>query len=94
MKNISKMPISHTSSTPLHLAAYGGHYSVAESLLSAGAPLLDKNRFGDTFFHIAIRHGREQFMKDILKYIEDKIDQYFPSKEVKKKTAIFDIEND
>ena len=40
MVNMSKLPISHTGSTPLHLAAYGGHFSVAESLLSAGAPLL------------------------------------------------------
>ena len=59
MVNICKLPISQTGSTPLHLAAYGGHFSVAEALLQAGAPLLEKNKFGDTFFHIAIRHGQE-----------------------------------
>jgi len=57
MKAIASCPVSHTQSQPLHLVAYGGGYSTAEALLECGVSLLAKNKYGDTFFHIAIRHG-------------------------------------
>lgn len=61
-------PILQTLSTPLHLAAYDGHLKVATALLEAQAPLLAKNKFGDTVFHIAIRHGRTGFLMKLLEF--------------------------
>ena len=50
-------------STPLHLTAYDGHTECAITLLESGAPLLLKNKYGDTVFHIAIRHGHLDYVK-------------------------------
>lgn len=63
---IAKEPIAHTQSQPLHLAAYGGHFPIVEAILDAGGTLMAKNRFGDTFLHIAIRHGQLEFIKQIV----------------------------
>ena len=64
------IPIEHTQSGPIHLAAYDGHHQVIIALLKNGAQLFAKNKFGDTFFHIAIRHGQEDCMKEVLNYID------------------------
>ena len=57
-EELAKQVTMPTLSCPIHLAGYDGHYEVPQILLEAQAPLLVKNKFGDTVFHIAIRHNR------------------------------------
>jgi len=68
MKLTCALQVSGSLSTPLHLAAYGGHYEICESLLNSGAHYLNGNKYGDTFLHIAIRHDHTEFLKNILQY--------------------------
>ena len=85
------MPIAKTQSTALHLSAYGGHSEVAKILINCGASVLTQNKFGDTVFHIAIRHGQVDFMKQILEYIEEHKDTIFIEEDSKKN--LYDTEN-
>jgi ankyrin repeat protein len=41
---------------------------------------MGKNKFGDTFFHIAIRHGQLEFVKQVVQYIEKNIEVLFDDK--------------
>jgi ankyrin repeat protein len=53
-----RLPVSQTLSTSLHLSAYEGNFDIFHTLIEAGAELLSKNKYNDTFLHIAVRHGR------------------------------------
>jgi len=63
MAKLCQIQITQTMSTPLHLTAYDGHTECAITLLDSGAPLLFKNKYGDTVFHIAIRHGHLDYVR-------------------------------
>jgi len=44
---------------------------MAETLIGAGAKGFVKNKFGDTFLHIAIRHGHSGFVMDCIELLKD-----------------------
>ena len=52
---------------------------------------MGKNKFGDTFFHIAIRHGQLDFMRQVVQYIEKNIEILFDDKAARR--CPFDVEN-
>ena len=84
--------MSGSLSTPLHLAAYGGHYEICESLLNSGAHFLSANLYGDTFLHIAIRHDHNEFVKRILEYFGNNIENCLNGEEAQQ-SHVLDIEN-
>jgi uncharacterized protein len=50
---------------PIHLAVCKGHMKVLEQLVKAGANLYQKDEYGDTIAHMAVKKARE----DIVEYI-------------------------
>ena len=46
--------------TPLHLAAQGGHKEIAELLIAAGADVNAKNKYGTTPLHKAAFYGHKE----------------------------------
>lgn len=52
---------------------------------------MGKNKFGDTFFHIAIRHGQLGFVRQVVQYIEKNIEVLFDDKTARR--FPFDTEN-
>jgi ankyrin repeat protein len=75
------------------MTAYDGHTDCAIPLLEFGAPLLARNKFGDTIFHLAIRHGHLDYIRRILEFVEAKKDILMNDPALQKHDA-FDIEND
>ena len=69
---MAQLPMAPSASQPLHLAAYEGHFYTCQALLEAGAVVSAKNRFGDTFLHIAARHDHTDFVVDIIDYFKRK----------------------
>lgn len=55
-----------TESTPLQLAAEGGHAEVVKALVRAGASTTDENRAGFTAVHLAAQNGHGQVL-DVLR---------------------------
>jgi ankyrin repeat protein len=61
---------------------------MVESLVGAGAKVFTKNKFGDTFLHIAVRHGHSGYVLDAIDLIYEQIVE----RKVKNKFPL-DIEN-
>lgn len=68
---MQKPVLGESRSQPLHLAAYDGHFEVAEILLNYQAPLLERNAYNDTCLHIAVRRGHKSFVEKLINYIFD-----------------------
>ena len=92
LKATCSLQVSSSFSTPLHLAAYGGHYEICESLLNSGAHFLNNNKYGDTFLHIAIRHDHTEFLKNILTYFGNNIENMLQGNE-SQQSHVLDVEN-
>ena len=56
-----------SESTPLHMAAEGGHADVIRMLLDAGANPLDENKFGFTAIQLAAKHGHNAVIEVLRK---------------------------
>ena len=54
--------------TSLHIAAAGGHYSVAELLLTKGAVLSATDIEGNTALHYAAIHGHDDIAASLLRH--------------------------
>lgn len=52
-----------TDSTPLQLAAEGGHADVVKALVRAGASITDENKAGFTAVHLAAQNGHGQVLE-------------------------------
>ncbi|XP_054768825.2 E3 ubiquitin-protein ligase MIB2-like [Lytechinus pictus] len=65
-KNKGYVNISVQENTPLHLAAYQGHYQVVELLVKNGASLDDKDDDGDTPLADAVHQDNQRIVKYML----------------------------
>lgn len=57
-----------SGATALHLAATSGHVDIVNILLGAGADKAIEDFFGDTPFHLAIRHRRERVAQALVEH--------------------------
>jgi len=60
-----------SESTPLHLAAEGGHADVTKMLLEAGASAMDENKAGFTAIQLAAKNGHNTVI-DVLRCANSK----------------------
>jgi len=56
-KATSLKALNEQGSTPLHLAAAGGHEEILEVLLLHGAPINSRRSYGNTPIHYAVING-------------------------------------
>ena len=61
-----------TSSTLVHLVAYKGNLDILKMLLDNGLNLMERNKYGDTCLHLAIRHKQFNFVEQVLKICKEK----------------------
>ena len=69
MESDFKNPVTHSQTTPLHLAAKFGHSSVCEAIMNNVINKNPPNNKGDTPLHCAAANGHIQLVKDILKHV-------------------------
>lgn len=58
----------HTLSTPLHYAASRGSFEATNCLLALGATVDEQDQEGNTPLHLAVRNGRDDIAKLLVKY--------------------------
>ncbi|CAK9293553.1 unnamed protein product [Gordionus sp. m RMFG-2023] len=68
LKVVTEYRNKDTLSTPLHLAAEGGHIAIIKLLIEAGASPKEENKDGYTPLHLAAKYGRTQVLQTLTSY--------------------------
>lgn len=68
---INKPNFNAESKTPLHKAAYEGHYAIAKILIDNGAEINARDKFDETSLHEAARYGKTEIVKLLVEHNAD-----------------------